>query len=81
MEVLDGMQAEKMEGIMREGDWRGREKRSKQEKTKIYRGIFCKYLTLWQHVACHVGFGRLRGVFGTSDETLNRVVQGLKCTI
>ena len=34
---------------------------------------FCKYLPVWQHMTCLVGFGRLRGAFGTSDETLNRV--------
>ena len=28
---------------------------------------FCKYLPVWQHMACLVGFGRLRGAF------LNRV--------
>ena len=49
------------------------EEKSKCEKRKICRVIFAKNLPLWRHMACHVGFRSLRVVFGTLDETLNRV--------
>ena len=58
-----------------EMEWRerGRKKRSRWEKTKIYRGIFaniCQCGNTWHATSA---FGRLCGTFGTSDETLNRV--------
>ena len=49
----------------------GREDQMGEDETLERR--FCKYLPVWQHMACLVSFGRLRGAFGTSDETLNRV--------
>jgi len=49
------------------------EEKEQMGEDKNIQGDFCKYLPLWQHVAGHVGFGRLCGAFGTSDETLNRV--------
>jgi len=45
---------------------------SKVKDEQNWRG-FCKYLPLWRHVVCHVGFGCSRGAFGTSHGTLNTV--------
>ena len=69
-EVLD----ERRWKAEREGGRLEREEEKEQiGEDKNIQGDFCKYLPLWQHVACHVGFGCLCGTFGTSDETLNRV--------
>jgi len=61
---VDGRESERLE---REGE------KEQTGEDKNMQEDFCKYLTLWQHVACHVGFGRLHDAFGTSDETLSGV--------
>ena len=71
-----------MAEVLDERRWKGEreggrlERKEEKEQTgedKNIQGDFCKYLPLWQHAACHVGFGRLCGALGISDETLNRV--------
>ena len=69
-----GARRTEMEGREREGGRLERkEEKEQMGEDKNIQGDFCKYLPLCQHVACHVGFGRLCGALGTSDETLNRV--------
>ena len=50
----------------------GRERDLIQED-KTMLGHFCIYLPMRCHMACHIGFGCLRGVFGTLDGPLNTV--------